>query len=213
MSCLDSTLIIIIIGIFGRVGYAANFRPQPLLLYIMFNVHSHSHPYINLYHHSPKSRWQGGSRDRVATGIEPTTCRLQEARPTPQTTRPPGPLTTLYEGKQNTQFCQFSTFFAKKRVKCHPIWILRPDLEYPDQGASFTLQNEKGLETLFFGPHRNFKTWVLVCTAQSESIHEKNDTIELAMLQRTILALIPSTFRQKLKSGTPYCASHNKGIF
>ena len=38
---------------------------------------------------SPNPRWWGGSRDRAATGIKPATCRPQDERPAPQTTRPP----------------------------------------------------------------------------------------------------------------------------
>ena len=57
-------------------------------------------------------------------------------------------------------FCQFSTVFYQKWVKCHPISILRPDLESFHQGASLRPQHERNVKTLFFDPHCNFKTLV-----------------------------------------------------
>ena len=54
------------------------------------------------------------------------------------------------------QFCQFLSVFdsylAKRGVQCHPISILRPDMESPHPDASFWPRNWWKLNILFFGP-------------------------------------------------------------
>ena len=52
----------------------------PEYLTITFH-HSHAYSCTLGCTQSPKPRWCGGWRDRVATGIEPATCRSQEERP------------------------------------------------------------------------------------------------------------------------------------
>ena len=43
------------------------------------------------------------------------------------------------ENRLNRLFCKFSTFFGPKGVKCHSIWILRPDLESSYHSASLRI--------------------------------------------------------------------------
>ena len=80
--------LIIMIGIWGQADSAVNFCTYPPFIqapaYIRFSVYA--------LLQSPKPWWWGGgAHDRMATGIEPATCRSQEERPPPQTTRPSGP--------------------------------------------------------------------------------------------------------------------------
>ena len=65
-----------------------------------------SHKSVTGISQAPKPRWWGGSRDRVATGIEPATCRAQEKRPVPQNTRPPGsPAIKFKKSKSVQNYC------------------------------------------------------------------------------------------------------------
>ena len=57
-------------------------------------------------------------------------------------------------------FVSFDHFLAKKKDKCHPISMLRQDLEPSHQGASFRPQNERRVTTLFVDPYCNFRTLV-----------------------------------------------------
>ena len=52
-----------------------------------FSIHTNITFRFNRITNPPKLRWQGGSHDRAATGIEPAACRSQDERPAPQTTR------------------------------------------------------------------------------------------------------------------------------
>ena len=69
-------------------------------------------------------------------------------------------------------FASFRPFFGQKRGKCHPISILRPDLESSHQGASFRHQNERRVTTLFFDPHCNFKTFFVRGRGGDENFRE-----------------------------------------
>ena len=83
--------LIIIIGILWRAALRVisahiprSFRPP---VYVQL-----ARPHTTRTTQSPKPQWWGGSHDRSATGIEPATCRQQDERSAPQTTRSSGPL-------------------------------------------------------------------------------------------------------------------------
>ena len=56
------------------------------------------------------------------------------------------------------RFAKFRPFLGKYWVKCRPISILRPDLEFSHPGTSFWPQNSRKTKILFFTPYSISKT-------------------------------------------------------
>ena len=106
---------------------------------------------------------------------------------------------------QNTRIYQFSTLFlTKKGVKYYPISILRPDLESSHQGASNWLQIERKIQTLFFGPRRNFK---ISTTFGDQTGHFwENKLYHVNQREKsTRIGGRREEIKKKLKSEAPYC--------